>query len=411
MDAGRLDVENVIFGGGIAGLWLLDDLVQSGRSALLLEAGALGSGQTVASQGIIHGGLKYTLQGALTRSASQIREMPEIWRQSLAGTRTPNLSQTPLRSSHCYLWRTESLKSRLGMIGARIGLRVAPSTIEQEERPEVLRNCPGTVAQLEEQVLSPAGMIADLFAQHQSRILKIDFPDGVQFNLTPSSRVKEIRLKQDDQELTLLPRNIIFSAGKGNIALREQVGLSTYVGQLRPLHMVMVKGELPALNGHCVDGAKTRLTISSDQDSSGRTIWQLGGQVAEVGVKMDSEQLVQHAAAELLDCIPGLDLKGTEWSTYRVDRAEPATTEGTRPDSSYYLQGQNIWTAWPTKLALAPQLSEKLRAELPPSNHTFEEQDPVLVNWPRPQVALPLWERAEKWVPYQPPAAAASKAA
>ena len=39
-----LDV--VIFGGGAAGLWLLDQLVENGYDALLLETGDLGSGQT-----------------------------------------------------------------------------------------------------------------------------------------------------------------------------------------------------------------------------------------------------------------------------------------------------------------------------------------------------------------------------
>ena len=48
-----LPIEVVIFGGGAAGLWLLDELVRAGRSTLLLEAHELGSGQTIASQGII----------------------------------------------------------------------------------------------------------------------------------------------------------------------------------------------------------------------------------------------------------------------------------------------------------------------------------------------------------------------
>ena len=81
----QLDV--VIFGGGGAGLWLLDELVRQGFSALLMEAHGLGSGQTVASQGIIHGGLKYTLSGLLTPSASAIRDMPGVWRACLAGER------------------------------------------------------------------------------------------------------------------------------------------------------------------------------------------------------------------------------------------------------------------------------------------------------------------------------------
>ena len=111
----------IIFGGGVAGLWLLDEAVRNGYSAILVEASALGSGQTVASQGIIHGGLKYTLQGLLTGSATAIREMPLVWRECLAGQRQPDLTDTPVRSDYCYLWRTESVSSRLGMIGARFG--------------------------------------------------------------------------------------------------------------------------------------------------------------------------------------------------------------------------------------------------------------------------------------------------
>src|SRR5665213_2066743 len=47
-----------IFGGGIAGLWLLNRLRTAGYSALLFESGALGGGQTNKAQGIIHGGMK-----------------------------------------------------------------------------------------------------------------------------------------------------------------------------------------------------------------------------------------------------------------------------------------------------------------------------------------------------------------
>ena len=48
----------VIFGGGIAGLWLLNRLQQQGLDVILLESAGLGGGQSLASQGIIHGGLK-----------------------------------------------------------------------------------------------------------------------------------------------------------------------------------------------------------------------------------------------------------------------------------------------------------------------------------------------------------------
>src|SRR5260221_5187439 len=124
-----MDLDVVIFGGGAAGLWLVDQLSRRGDRVLLLEAGRLGKGQTIASQGIIHGGLKYTLNGLLTPAAREIRDMPEIWRQCLAGIRAPDLRNTRLRSPACYLWRSQSLRSRLGMLGARVGLRAAPTEL------------------------------------------------------------------------------------------------------------------------------------------------------------------------------------------------------------------------------------------------------------------------------------------
>ncbi|CAM5402359.1 hypothetical protein SSTU70S_03680 [Stutzerimonas stutzeri] len=56
----------LIVGGGVAGLWLNARLRRLGFATLLVDKGALGGGQSVKSQGIIHGGTKYALHGALT---------------------------------------------------------------------------------------------------------------------------------------------------------------------------------------------------------------------------------------------------------------------------------------------------------------------------------------------------------
>ena len=54
----NLQVDIAIFGGGVAGLWLLNRLRKAGYQAILLEADRLGAGQTRYAQGIIHGGTK-----------------------------------------------------------------------------------------------------------------------------------------------------------------------------------------------------------------------------------------------------------------------------------------------------------------------------------------------------------------
>ena len=92
--AKQLNVDVVIFGGGIAGLWLLDRLRQAGYQTLLLENKSLGAGQTRFSQGIIHGGTKYALTGKLTASSESIFAMPQIWRDCLQGKGEVDLVNT-----------------------------------------------------------------------------------------------------------------------------------------------------------------------------------------------------------------------------------------------------------------------------------------------------------------------------
>src|SRR5690606_33295549 len=148
-----------------------------------LEAGDLGSGQTIASQGIIHGGLKYTLSGLFTPSARAIREMPTIWRRCLAGEGPPDmprLSGTRLRAEFCHIWRTETLSARLAMFGARAGLLITPRKLDVSERPPVLAQCPGAVARLDEQVLEPVSFLEVLAQQHQARLLKFDAAAGLE---------------------------------------------------------------------------------------------------------------------------------------------------------------------------------------------------------------------------------------
>jgi glycerol-3-phosphate dehydrogenase len=414
-----MQLDAVIFGGGAAGLWLLDELTRRGFDVLLIEATALGHGQTVASQGIIHGGLKYTLAGLLTPAAKRIREMPNIWRSCLAGEAAPDLSRTHVRSHFCHLWRTDSISSRLGMIGASLGLRVAPRSVDETERPQILAGCPGTVARLEEQVISPASFVADLAAQNRERIVRLDVSRDVEFDVPTAGQVHRLRMRNPltAESLALFPRHVIFTAGSGNAELRARVGLTTPAMQRRPLHMVLLRGDLPQFHGHCVDGAKTRVTITSDFDATGKTVWQVGGQIAEAGVAWDRNRLIEQARSELAAVLPSLDLHRVELGTYRVDRAEGRTASGGRPDTIQILRDGNTITAWPTKLALAPMLARNVAGTLrvpsarmssgrndgtrsvPAALADSRDFDPAAwQNWPRPAVALSPWEIESNWL-------------
>ncbi|MDG2055608.1 MAG: FAD-dependent oxidoreductase [Phycisphaerales bacterium] len=396
------NIDTVIFGGGVSGLWLLAHLTKLGHAAVLLESHELGRGQTVASQGIVHGGFKYSLSGLVTRSARQVSNLPQVWRRCLAGEQHPKISNTRMRAEFCYLWQTQSLKSRLSMLSARAMLKVSPTRLTHEATPEILNNCPGQVYRLDEQVLEPASLIADLADQMNDRILRINTNSGLEIVCSEPGQVRLIRLMNPDtgEPLDLEPRNVIFTAGIGNAALRRVVGLDAATLQRRPLHMVVAKGNLPRLNGHCIDGGRTRVTITTTQDFRQQNIWQLGGQIAEQGVNMETASLVEHAIQELSKILPAFDPTGTQWSTYRVDRAEERF-RGHRPSDACVHRRGNVITAWPTKMVLAPRLAEKVVTSLTNTSLLTPANSiniPARDKWPRPDIAMPPWETPLQWI-------------
>jgi glycine/D-amino acid oxidase-like deaminating enzyme len=420
-----IDMDAVVFGGGAAGLWTLDELVRAGLRCVLLEAHELGMGQTVASQGILHGGLKYTLTGMFSASARAITAMPEVWRSCLAGESQPDLTGTRMRSQFCYLWQTSTLKSRLGMFGARAGLRVRPRVLESFERPDLLGEVSGTVARLDEQVVEPWSLVTVLAERHRGRVLKIDLNSGLEFAVGYRSGQSPtagdagaartlIRLINPDtgEPVDISVGHVVLAAGAGNADLRAMLGLNTDVMQRRPLHMAMLRGEgLPMFNAHCVDGAATRVTITATRDFADRPVWQVGGQVAERGVAMDERALLTHVRDELRAVLPRLSLSGVQWASYLVDRAE-AASGGVRPAEASVRRDGNIITAWPTKLVLAPRMASMVRALIEndqspgvgaPSTSTAPAADAVpsvFAHWPRPVVALPPWETTHAWITF-----------
>lgn len=406
-----LPLDVLIFGGGIAGLWLLDELHRRGVRVLLAECRALGAGQTIASQGIIHGGLKYMLDGAVSASARAIGDMPDHWRACLAGLARPDLRATRVRSACCYLWRTESFTSRAALTAARFVLRTPAERVPRADRPAALGGCPGEVIRVAEPVLDVAALLADLGRQHESRLLLVD-DQSVAFDRAADGGIHAVHFRQPDSDkhMTLRALFVVFTAGAGNEWLRRRAGLPEDAMRRRPLHIVLARGALPELFGHCVDGNRTRVTITSAPDAAGRTIWTIGGELSERGVDRSADELIAHARREIEAVLPGIDLSRTEWASYRIDRAEGRCADGARPEGPTWRRENNVVTAWPTKLALAPRLAHEVAdalgflsphgaAGLSPRGCSDADaaRDSIAPDWPRPAVAPPPWEVTDQW--------------
>ncbi|MEW4453167.1 FAD-dependent oxidoreductase [Bremerella sp. JC817] len=393
-----IQVNALIIGGGASGLWLLDQLRRERRSALLVESHALGTGQTIAAQGILHSGLKYSLQGLLTASAREAREMPAIWRKSLEGNAQPNLSQTSIRSQSFYLWGTNSASSKLGMWGARLGLQVTPKAVSPHNAPALLKGCPGAIFSVAEQVISCGSFLQNLAETNQQATFQVDAKFGTEIVRDASGKVQAaILTSADGRQVRVEADWYVFAAGKGNAALRVAAGLDPRKQQTRPLHMVMLRGGLPEFYGHCVDGAATRVSITSARTAKGEVVWQVGGQLAEEGVGMERADLIAKAQRELLATLPGISLDRAWWSTYRVDRAEGTTMTGSRPESFKVETDGNVLTAWPTKLVLVPQLVASLTQTIKQAPMRQASFEPAMTGWAKPSVAKTPWDREQFW--------------
>ncbi len=389
-----MPIDCVIFGGGIAGLFILDRFLQEGIKTLLLESKALGTGQTIDSQGIIHGGLKYAITASGANSASAIREMPLLWRRALAGESLPDLQKVSIRSDFCYLWRTDSMTSKLGWLAAKLALRTKPTVLEESELPPALHGIPGTVARLNEQVIEPRSLLEVMGSNLEQNILKTA-EGGVEVSKADNGWLIRLLNPETGEPLDIITKKVILTAGSGNSKLRELFQLEPHKTQKRPLHMVLARGDLPILNGHCIDGSKTRITITSTEDYAGRNVWQIGGQLAEEGVHMTSNELICHTARELQEVLPAISLEGTEFMTYLTTRAEQ-NSKGRRPADISILKENNIFTCWPTKLAFAPRLATEI-TKLFEKSELKDIEIESLNTWPRPQVALPPWESDQPW--------------
>ena len=389
----HIDTDIILFGGGIAGLWTLNRLLQQGYSAVLLESGGLGGVQTIASQGIIHGGTKYALTGALSDATKLIGAMPGRWRDCLQGRGELDLRMVKVNAEHQFLWSTESLASKLTGFFAGKVMQSRMHAVKPTEGPELFHSpsFKGTLYRLDEPVLDVPGLAATLVELAKGRCYRLD-----ELGWEPLGQAGGIRLADGDE---IHARAIVLSAGAGNESLLQRFGRSQPLMQRRPLHMLMVRGQLPPLYAHCLGvGANPRLTITTHLDSQGRVVWNIGGHPAESGIGRDLEHQVAVGREELTSVLPWVDFTATEWSAYRVDRAEAQQPGGKRPDGCFVQQEDGIVTVWPTKLAFAPMLADQVIAALQDAKILPSTDSPMELPLPQAPMAEPPWENAEQWI-------------
>lgn len=389
-----LQTDIAIIGGGIAGLWALNQLRNSGYSAVLFEQKALGSDQTIGSQGMIHGGIKYALAGTWNGGSETIAAMPAIWRSCLAGKGKVDLSACRVLSEDFYLWSTAGLHSRLTSFFASKMLRGRVEKLQAPDFPAALQSpaFSGQVYRLVDLVLDVPSLVQTLATQHRATIFSIDWNNA-------SLQNNAGRATLELPHCSVVPERLLLTAGAGNQALIAQLGGSSPAMQLRPLQQVLVKHQYAqAFFAHCMGANPSpRLTISSHVTRRGEPVWYLGGDLATQGVNDTPQQLIDKTQRELRELLPWIELGHTQWRTLTLDRAEPRQSALLRPDSAFVGKVDsvdNTLAAWPTKLTLCPHLGDELQRQLDDQNIRPRHQPDLslLARLGQPPIAPPFWD-------------------
>lgn len=368
----KLDADIVLFGGGVAGLWALDSLTHAGYSTLLLEKQRLGQGQTICAQGIVHGGFKYVVPGKYRAGpASEVKHMPQRWRDHLTGKRKyPDLSRVKVSSPSCYFW----LSSGRGLRGlveeafSSVGIGLLHSTPVDvtETVPEWFKKSAAKVYAVPEPIVDTYSLLQELARPHISQIY---YFDSAAFTRDEKIRTVVFTEQESGETYMLSAKAFLLTAGIGNQELVDAMGYTKNVMQIRPLRQLVVYGgNLPDLWGHCIDGGKAVASVTTHYDPrTGEKVWSIGGEVAESGNKMDKGNLIKEGKTLVEKLLRGVDFSGTRWGTFDALRAEEPS-DNVLPSGVSIQRYENAYVCFPTKMALAPVLADTLVALLEKEN-------------------------------------------
>lgn len=385
---GRFDV--VIIGGGVSGLWCRWRIAQAGYSVALLESNSLGSGQTGASQGILHRGVKYALSAQAAHAAAVAEESARAWDDAMTGRAGPDLSGVRVLADRMLMWTDAGLLSKLtGAIASKVlTSHVVPA--EPKEIPSFLAQRGRSVYRVGETVIDPISVVRSLAQSARGPLIR--------------TGVRAIASTQDQSVVStesgeLRAGALVLCAGEGNAGLLEMLGQRPDDWmQRRDLHMVAAAGAPGPLFGHWVASATDKPRLSVTSAITGSVVhWYLGGELAESGVVRPQEDQIAAAKSELEICFPGLNPESWSFRAIRISRAEGKTDAGKRPDAPVVREigGTGAIAVWPTKLVMAPAAADDVCRLIQARLRPVPGNEWIPGSEARPDYAIPAWQIRE----------------
>ena len=377
----------IIVGSGISALWTADLLYKSGYDVAVLEKDTVANNQTIARQGMMHGGAKYSLDGALTKATISISDMPNIWNDALNGNGKVNLSKSKIHTNHQILWSADTIQSKLLSFFGSKAMSSKMIPIDKPEHPLFnYKNFQGSLFKLNETVIDVHSVVSNLANNLDGKIFK--------------AKAKKILFSGDrvvgiDTSIGKLECDeLILAAGEGNEKILEDSNIDSFPMQRRPLAMGMVhmKKNIPDIYGHFLGtSSRPRITISTHYFKEKQVLY-VGGEVSEIGVKLsDQEQKIQ-IDEFLRKALGWIDLDIEKIDVLRVNRAEAKNKKVLKPDSFFLGRKKGLMVCWPTKLAFAPLIANSVLNKINMSN--LRKMNMKEIHADKPLISIYPWEKS-----------------
>jgi glycine/D-amino acid oxidase-like deaminating enzyme len=368
--ANPIELDVLIIGGGVQGLWLLNDLVKAGYSVLLLEKRELGGEQTCHSHVYIHQGHLYDEQRREEDLIRRLGDVNALWNNWFAEN-PPRRGVTPSYfgyQSEADAQQKRNFWSSLGLASERVD--VPPSLVGGAIR---------VVDRSPENCLDGNWLVESLTRGLKHLISRISSVERISVRGHQLTEVEVVMPR--GERLVFRPRAMVLTAGAGNQALlqcaarqcRPLVERVAGAQQIRKSFMLVVKGKRPHLEP--LTGVFPRLggLFIASRDLGTETVWLISdnrsGSLAAVEdwLEFDPRWWLQHVFVALRKLAPKyfLNPEYYEWGVYEAPKAE-GKARGSIPHEERIEQFDlaNLWVIWPTKLTLAPMASLKVKEQI-----------------------------------------------
>jgi len=351
----------VVFGAGIAGLWAFNRLKRAGYNALLLESNRIGCGQTIASQGILHSGLKYAIAGKVNKLAKSISEMPRRWREALQGRGPVDISSARISASSQYMLIPGGVVGRIVKVVTKKTLGENVGVLDKKEWPPEIERLgfAGSVVYMNELVLDVPSLLRALAEPYRESVRKIDWPHGLKIRPDDNGSIAGLKVGAE----TIEARCYLFTGAGWNHQIAGRLGHDRGMHvRYRPLLQGMIKDAPCELYAHCVGlSEKPIVTVTTHSMPDGTRVWYLGAEVAERSKDADPNGVYEAAVKAFRKYMPAVDLSEVFWAVWPVDRVEgKSNTAGWMPDLPVLHTAGNAVYCWPTKMTFAPLVGDEI---------------------------------------------------